>query len=83
MRRLWAPRERALAASVPREEDDSGSRLEVRALPRAWTLSPALHTAEGSMIARVILDVLVCTAVTVGLVVVIVAGHFALRRRAR
>jgi hypothetical protein len=35
------------------------------------------------MIARVILDVLVCTAVTVGLVVVIVAGHFALRRRAR
>jgi hypothetical protein len=35
------------------------------------------------MIARVILDVLVCTAVTVGLVVVIVAGHLALRRRAR
>jgi hypothetical protein len=35
------------------------------------------------MIARVILDVLVCTAVTVGLVAVIVAGHLALRRRAR
>jgi hypothetical protein len=35
------------------------------------------------MLGRVILDVLVCTAVTVGLVVVLVAGHFALRRDVR
>jgi hypothetical protein len=33
------------------------------------------------MIARVILDVLVCTAVTVGLVAVVVVGHFALMGR--
>jgi hypothetical protein len=30
------------------------------------------------MIGRVILDVLVCSAVTIGLVAVIVVGHFAL-----
>jgi hypothetical protein len=35
------------------------------------------------MLERCVIDVLVCTAVTVGLVVVIVAGHLALRRRAR
>ena len=33
------------------------------------------------MIGRVILDVLVCSAVTVGLVAIIVVGHFALMGR--
>jgi threonine dehydrogenase-like Zn-dependent dehydrogenase len=35
------------------------------------------------MIGRVVMDVLVCTAGTVGLMVVLVAGHFALRRDVR
>jgi hypothetical protein len=34
------------------------------------------------MLGRVIMDVLVCTAITAGLVSVIVVGHLALRRRA-